>query len=115
MSFFRDLDWSNWLLGLWNAVVGGSSSGVIAGLVGSNVDPHGDAKFGSMPSLKLMASVALASGAFHFFAYLKQNPSPGLIKTTTTVFTKEERPTQTVITKVEETAIKTKDQVEGDH
>ncbi len=81
MGFFANLDWENWLLGLWVAVIGGGSNSVTAGLGLLVLDPKDfNAQQGRFWAL--VGGLFLISAVKDFFLYLSQSPAPK-IKTKT--------------------------------
>jgi hypothetical protein len=77
------LDWGNWLYGLWVAVIGGASNGVVAGLGLNLMDPK---DFNAQQSRfwYMVGGLFLLAAGKDFFIYLAQHPAPA-IKTTTEV------------------------------
>ena len=87
MPLLDNLDWGNWLRGLWAAVVGGGANAVVAGMGLNFVDPN---HFNAHPSdfYKMVGALFALNGTLSFFMYLKQNPLPTSVsKTTVTVET----------------------------
>jgi hypothetical protein len=103
MQFFRDLDWGNWLYGLFYGSIGGGANSVSGALGAVIVDPKHFA-FGSTSSFKLMGVIFLLTFMKDASLYLAQKPLPP-IKTVTTTETVQQttRPAATVTTTIEQT------------
>ena len=100
-----------WLHGLVAALIGGGSSGVIAGLAAMGIAPDKfdlNANLGN--TFKMMGVVFLMSGVISVFTYLKQSPLPQIVTEDTVIIKKESvdgaPPT---ITTTEKTTITTKE------
>lgn len=93
MGFFSELDFGDWLYGLFAAVVSGGANAVVGGVALNLVDPR---HFNTLnPDFyKLVVTLFLANGTMAFFLYLKQNPVPKIVHkevtTTTTTVEKTE-------------------------
>jgi len=72
---FSNLDWGNWMYGLWVAVIGGASNGVLAGLGLTLVDPK-DFNFSTAAFRKMVIGLFVVSAVKDFFLYLAQHPAP---------------------------------------
>lgn len=71
------LDWKHWLLGLWAAVIGGGSGGVINGLTAMGLDSeHFNLTGGLRHTLELFGVSFIVNGGIAMFLYLKQSPVP---------------------------------------
>ncbi len=83
MLIFSNLDTGSWFYGLVAAFIGGGSGSVSAafGLMLTDPEHYSIAHPGKM--LEVMAWTFLLPGLTAGFAYLKQNPLPTQIKTTT--------------------------------
>jgi hypothetical protein len=103
MQFFRDLDWGNWLYGLFYGSIGGGANSVSGALGAVIVDPKHFA-FGSAASFKLMGVIFLLTFMKDASLYLAQKPLPP-IKTVTTTETVQQttRPASTITTTIEQT------------
>lgn len=77
------LDFSNWMMGLWAAFIGGGAGAFSAGLATIVVDPH-DFSIYSAKFWKVVSGTFVISGLGPFFAYLHSKPLPDVITTTTT-------------------------------
>jgi hypothetical protein len=75
-SPLNNMDWGNWLYGLFAGAIGGGASAVTVALSASAIDPH--FAVGTPNSLKLMGLTFAISAAKDAFLYLKQNPLPKL-------------------------------------
>ena len=84
----KNMDWQNWLEGMWVAVVGGASNAVLAGMTLNFVDPK-DFNVRSHEFYQVVVSLFVVSAIKDFFLYLSQNPLPRLISKTTTTLTVE--------------------------
>jgi len=103
---FGSLDWSNWLYGLFAALIGGGAGAVVSGVAVSMMDPK-DFSFGSGKFFALVATIFLTHGSVSAFMFLKQQPLPAIRTTTTTVETTERQahPPAVVKTTVAETKV----------
>jgi len=71
------LDWQHWLLGLWAAIIGGGSGGVINSLTAMGLDSeHFNLTGGLKHTLTLFGVGFIVNGAIAMFLYLKQSPVP---------------------------------------
>ncbi len=80
------LDWGNWLYGLWVAVVGGASNGVVAG-VGLNLMDPKDFNTQQKRFWWLVGGLFAIGAAKDFFLYLSQHPAPVILTKSTTSMT----------------------------
>lgn len=97
-AFFENLDWGNWIYGLTAAIIGGGSTAVVTGVAVVVTDPQ----HASLRHLaETTAVVFLFSAVKDAFLFLKQNPLPKIITTTTTETVHQANPT-TVVTKTVE-------------
>lgn len=101
---WQQLDWSNWLYGLFAGMIGGGATAVTGALAASAIDSN-DFGFGTSRSVKLMAAMFLMSALKDTCLYLKQNPLPKIITVTTVQTTEQISPKATQVTKVEQTTI----------
>jgi hypothetical protein len=88
-KFLKEMDWGNWLAGLWAAVIGGGANAVAGGVAINMVDPH---HFNAQNSdfYRLVIGLFAANATVSFFMYLKQNPVPQhLVSKTTATLTVE--------------------------
>jgi len=103
IGLFSNLDWGNWLYGLFAAFIGGGATAVSTAFTVSMVDPH-DFAFGGPKSLHVMWLTFLVNGCIVGFAFLKQNPLPQVkVVTTVETTTRQEHPSAVVKTTIEET------------
>lgn len=103
-NLWQQLDWSNWLYGLFAGMIGGGSTAVTGALAASAIDSH-DFGLGTARSFKLMAAMFAMSAAKDMFLYLKQNPLPKVVTVTTVETTQQMTPKSTVVTTVEQTKV----------
>lgn len=84
MSFFSNLDWGNWLLGMWIAIATGVSTAGMASiaLYFQKPNEHNPAHAEFWISGGII--MAMTSGK-DFFLYLNQNPAPKFKKREETV------------------------------
>ncbi len=75
IKVFSNLDWGNWGYGLWVAVIGGASNGVIAGLGLTIIDPQ-NFNFSTAAFRKMVIGLFVVSAVKDFFLYLAQHPAP---------------------------------------
>ncbi len=101
---FSNLDWGNWAYGMWVAVIGGASNGVIAGLGLTLIDPK---TFNTSTAAfrKMVIGLFVVSAVKDFFLYLAQNPAPKEVTKTTTFVTSVD--TQGATIRMKETIEKT--------
>jgi|SRR5689334_1953072 len=106
MGRLLNLDWDQWVYGLFAAFIGGGSGALSGGLGTIVVDPNDFNIQHPALLLKVMFWTFIFSGLPPFFAYLHQKPLPA-VKTVTTVETTEKRkdPPAVIVTTVEETKI----------
>lgn len=107
MKFWSELDWGNWLYGIFAGGIGGGASAISSGIGVATIDPK-DFAIGSTNSVEAMAVTFAISFVLSVAFYLKQNPMPK-IKTVTTVQKVELQsdPPAKVTTTVQETKIST--------
>lgn len=80
MSIFRNLDWDDWLYGMWVALATGSSGSVLAGLFVNTVIPNvSKGQFWT-----LLFGFFVLGGVKDFFLYINKNPAPKRIPVTVT-------------------------------
>ena len=103
---FGDVDWSDWVRGLFAAFISGGASAVVSGIAVSTSDPDHFA-FGTTKFYELVFSVFMASGLLNMFSFLRTKPIPDLKTVTTTVTTtgKATDPNPLVKTTVRETQV----------
>lgn len=70
-----ELDFGNWVMGLWAAFIGGGAGAFSAGLATIVVDPH-DFNIYSVRFWKVVGGTFIISGLGPFFAYLHTKPLP---------------------------------------
>jgi hypothetical protein len=99
---FSDMDWGNWLKGLWAAVIGGGSNAVVSAVGLNMTDPN---HFNSQTPdfYRVVGTLFCASAIVSFFMYLKQSPLPQVITKTTTRVSSEK-----IISPTKETKLETK-------
>jgi hypothetical protein len=77
MRLFENLDWDDWLYGMWAAVASGASGSVLAGLFVNTVIPNvTKGQFWT-----LLVGFFVLGGVKDFFLYINKNPTPKRIKT----------------------------------
>ena len=102
MSGFGKLDWDNWLYGLFSGFIGGGSTAVVAGITVATVDSH-DFAVGSKKFFAVVLTMFVFNGMMSAFLFLKQQPLPAKIVTTTVETTERQmNPPAIVKTTVEE-------------
>lgn len=70
-----------WLHGLIAALIGGGSSGVMAGLAAMGIAPDRfDLHTNMANTLKMVGTVFVISALFSVFSYLKQSPLPPIVE-----------------------------------
>ena len=104
-TMLENLDWGNWIYGLFAGGIGGGASAVSGAFAASAIDST-HFGFGSTASWKLMGLMFLMNFMKDGFLYLKQNPLP-TVKTVTKVETveRQQHPPAVVTTTVEETKV----------
>jgi hypothetical protein len=71
------LDWGKWFMGLWAALIGGGSTGVLNSLTAMGLDPeHFNLNGGLRHTMYLFGAGFLVAGTVSVFMYLKQSPIP---------------------------------------
>lgn len=95
--FGQKLDWSDWLLGLAGAFIGGGAGAVSAATSMTFIDPAYVGSHGAAFMLKLAGGTFLGAGISGAALYLKQKPTPGLVTTATSVQQTETKPSGAVI------------------
>ena len=73
---FKNLDWGNWLRGLFTGMIGGGSSAVVSAITVGAIDTTHTFTLGSSGSIKLMVTMFVVSAVKDAFLFLKQNPLP---------------------------------------
>lgn len=104
-----DLDWNDWLRGLWGAAVGGGASAIGAGSSMSIIDPAYVAAHGSGFIFKLMGGTFAVNAVIGAALFLAKKPAPESIKTTevTTEKTTVGAKLPVVVETVKETTVST--------
>jgi hypothetical protein len=99
---FGEIDWSDWLRGLFAAFISGGASAVTSGFVVSVNDPK-DYAPGSSNFFWLVFSVFCASGLLGAMAFLRTKPIPDMktVKSTIQVTEQGDAPPKTVSTVTE--------------
>lgn len=80
------LDFGNWVMGLWAAFIGGGAGAFSAGLATIVVDPH-DFNVYALKFWKVVFGTFVISGLGPFFAFLHTQPIPAVKEVTSTVQT----------------------------
>lgn len=75
MAGWGNLDWGNWLYGLFSGLIGGGAGAVVSGVTVSVIDPK-DWAIGSSHFLVLTGTLFLTHGVLSAFMFLKQQPLP---------------------------------------
>ena len=75
------LDWSQWLYGLFSAVIGGGAGAATAGVGANLVVPN----LNSHQTLSIMGMTFVVSGLFNGLAFLHSSPLPAVTTTEKTV------------------------------
>jgi hypothetical protein len=99
VQFWRNLDWSNWLYGMWVAVVHGGANAVVGGFSIFIQDPS---HFNMQRSAfyEVVLTIWGVSSTLGFFLYLSQHPAPDkIVSKETTTFVKTVEKTETPIQK----------------
>lgn len=96
------LDWSDWVLGLWSALIQGGSSAVLSAVGLMVIDPK-DFSAGQHKLWAVAGSLFCWNGFLGMLAFLRTKPAPGVIQTVTTVRTSE--PEGTTVKTVQETKV----------
>lgn len=105
LGAFGTLDWEDWFYGLISAFIGGGANAVVAGIVVSATDPHGDYSPLNGRFYVLVGAVFFASGLLNMFSFLRTKPLPAHKTVVTTIETtqRQSTPPAVIVTKVEET------------
>jgi hypothetical protein len=78
-----------WFHGLLAALIGGGSSGVVAGLAAIGIAPDKfDMNSNLHNTMKMVGAVFVISAIISAFGYLKQSPLPQIVETDTQIITK---------------------------
>ena len=81
MKLFSNLDWDDWLYGMWVAVATGASGSVLAGLFVNTVVPN----VSKGQFWMLLGGFFVLGAAKDFFLYINKNPAPKRTTITTSV------------------------------
>lgn len=84
MSFFKNLDWGNWFLGMWIAIATGVSTAGLASIALYFQKPNEHNPLHAEFWISGAIIMAMTSGK-DFFLYLNQNPAPKFKKREETV------------------------------
>lgn len=96
------MQWSDWLYGLFSGAISGGASAVIAGVSVSLIDPK-DWAVGTVKFFELVFSVFVSSGLLAGLNFMASHPLPSRTQTVTTVQAVEQKGDTVVTTKIQET------------
>lgn len=98
------LEWGDWILGLWSAVITGGSSAVLSATGLVVMDPN-DFKMADHKVWTIAGGLFLWNGFLGMLAFLRQAPAPKrIIETTVQTFEQPSKPlATTVVTTTKET------------
>lgn len=85
-------DWSNWLYGMFVAIIGGGANAALAAIVVNWQDPK-DYNATTWAFLNLVVTLFVFGAIKDFLLYIKNQPLPKLIEKTTTTHTVEKSTT----------------------
>jgi hypothetical protein len=103
-SFLDNLDWGNWLYGLFAGGIGGGATAITGGIAAGAIDSH--FSMGTSNSFKLMGLMFVLSFIKDVALYLSQSPLPKVkTVTTTTKVMDQPAPGEKRVTTIEETHV----------
>ena len=92
MMKFWNLDWGTWIYGAMYAFVSAGSGSILAGFTAAYVDPEHFNISNPKRILELLGGMFLFAAVPAFFGFLRQNPLPKIITTTTDSITVKRNP-----------------------
>jgi hypothetical protein len=103
LGFLGELDFSDWILGLWSALISGGAGAVVSGFAVTLSDPE-HFNLSSHKLYEVIFTAFIAGGILSGMNFLRQRPAPS-VKTVVTTVEKTEvlkNPAAKVVTTVQE-------------